>query len=233
MGLALQEAIGSFSYTHQGKVRQENQDALYCDDDNHIWVVADGMGGHTNGAQASKSVISAVSNTKATPHFGANVRRLTQQIKSYSDRYYSANAGSEQTLSGSTAMCVHARGPRMCAIWLGDSRLYRLRNNRLQLVTKDHSHPSQGSSMHSSPGGTLTRAFGAQPNASPETTYFGAQSGDKYLLCTDGLTKEASFDDLEKLLQPTAPASTLGRSIVQHYQSGKARDNLALILVCL
>ena len=131
----------SAARTDTGKVRARNEDAFLALPEQGLWVVADGMGGHQNGALASRLIVEQL----AEPSAGDLPQRLDELRK----RLHSLNRrlGQELTVTaahpdpviGSTVVALLIEGDRAACVWAGDSRCYRLRAGNLEQLTIDHS----------------------------------------------------------------------------------------------
>lgn len=229
--------IESSSYTHVGKIRAENQDALYTDDASGLWLVADGMGGHSGGKYASNNTVNTLKKFYRGKHFGKNIRHLSSRINDINKHLYDKSLQEGGDIIGTTLLLAHVLGSKLACCWVGDSRLYRLRHKKLKQLSRDHCYYEIGNtiancaidvSQYSSQA--LTRALGADSTVNIETAYTRVCAGDRYLLCSDGLTKELTDSDIKKsLLLETLDQANDG--LVNQYQISRARDNLAFIVL--
>ena len=187
----------SVACTHPGCVHKLNEDA--CIDRPHVglWAVADGMGGHKAGNIASSAVVEAlanVSNFTSAFAFRHDVRSLI--LSANAALFRRSNEELLETI-GSTVVTLLAHGGYYACIWAGDSRAYVFRDGRLERITRDHSLVQEmvdAGTLSDSDARTradrhvITRAVGARSRLDLEGVYGKIEPGDRYLLCSDGLT---------------------------------------------
>jgi serine/threonine protein phosphatase PrpC len=145
---------------------------------------------------------------------------------------------SKGSIIGSTVVVMIAVGMRCAAIWAGDSRLYRYRDGMLTQLTNDHSLMTELSQQGIAAEDALdtekaanivTRALGADPDLCFDVVTFEAESGDLYVLCSDGLVKEVNDRELEELLRQEACRDSARHLIELALQRG-ARDNVTVVV---
>jgi protein phosphatase len=231
----------SFAQCHQGRVRPYNEDAVLDLSDEGVWVVADGMGGHSAGDVASQMVIDVVRQSVAeAPAGGADVDCLrqallnaNQQILDYSQQYL------EGKTVGSTVVLLLIRNGLYHCLWAGDSRIYLMRERQLHLETRDHSQVmdmvEQGQlraeEAESHPlSNVITRAIGVNADLCVDHVSGSIRGGDQFLLCSDGLTKELSDADLAKCMHAYSVLDT-GQALIHSALVKGARDNVSCVLV--
>ena len=220
--------------THIGHVRQVNEDDAHCSDEQSLWLVADGMGGHTFGDKASKAV---VDNLRSFVRLGT----LTESIHDLETRFSLANKTCRGMLGdktvGSTFAALFVFEPLAIFMWAGDSRIYRYRNKRLQLLTEDHNlaqercrrgELSQEEAQQLPSANVLTRAVGIHQNLRVEIDAEPIVSDDIYLLCTDGVYRDLSFEQLESVFHTEEFETTASRLISMSLDSG-GKDNITAI----
>ncbi len=232
----------SIARTHPGKVRAHNEDALLERPNNGLWAVADGLGGHQEGARASRLVVERLAETPLSGSLeqrldqvrrvlhGVN-RRLTQELTVLAD-------GPERLIGTTVVTLLIAEGAAAC-IWAGDSRAYLWRGDRLYQLTRDHRLlerliDMEGLSPRQAgrhPGArALTQALGAQQALALDIVRFELQAGDHLLLSSDGLhdfLEERALGAALSLPSPTLALERLLDGVLQ----GPARDNLTAIVI--
>ncbi len=209
--------------TDIGRVRKINQDAFSVHDNLQLWVLADGMGGHAGGEVASQIAVETIPEffTSQQDRNSLNCipaerleTLLVQAIETANQRILAqASQNLEIKGMGTTVVAVAIsqtadHGQAMIA-HAGDSRAYVLRNNKLTLLTKDHTlmeerlklnlitpeqvrtHPLRH---------VLTKALGIEPKAQPTVQTFSLEPTDLLLLCSDGLTKMLTDQEIQALL---------------------------------
>ena len=231
----------SAARTDTGKVRARNEDAFLALPEQGLWVVADGMGGHQNGALASRLIVEQL----AEPSAGDLPQRLDELRK----RLHSLNRrlGQELTVTaahpdpviGSTVVALLIEGDRAACVWAGDSRCYLWRGSRLYQLSRDHSLLQQlideqqlrpSAAARPPAAHALTRAIGASDELKLEILELDVLPGDAFLLCSDGLYQGVSVDDLGAALNLPSPQLTLNR-LFQQALDGPARDNLSAVVI--
>jgi len=223
----------SWGITHTGKRRKHNEDSLLNKPEANLWVVADGMGGHKAGDVASQLIVNALKNlspTKPLENYVKEVENCLQSINTQL-RQLGAKEYSSQ-LVGSTVIALVC-GSQQCAfLWAGDSRLYRLRDNKLQQLTQDHcAECEQNSSAWSvKSSNVITRAIGADDQLALDIEIIDVFEGDVFLLSSDGLDKEMSFNEIEHIMQ-TKALSDIAEALINEVLARGARDNVTVIVV--
>jgi serine/threonine-protein phosphatase Stp1 len=231
----------SAARTDTGKVRARNEDAFLALPEQGLWVVADGMGGHQNGALASRLIVEQL----AEPSVGDLPQRLDELRK----RLHALNRrlGQELTVTaahpdpviGSTVVALLIEGDRAACVWAGDSRCYLWRGSRLYQLSRDHSllqqlideqQLSPSEAARHPAAHALTRAIGASDELKLEILELDVLPGDAFLLCSDGLYQGVSVDDLGAALNLPSPQLTLNR-LFQQALDGPARDNLSAVVI--
>jgi serine/threonine-protein phosphatase Stp1 len=222
-------------------VRARNEDAFLALPEQGLWVVADGMGGHQNGALASRLIVEQL----AEPSVGDLPQRLDELRK----RLHALNRrlGQELTVTaahpdpviGSTVVALLIEGDRAACVWAGDSRCYLWRGSRLYQLSRDHSllqqlideqQLSPSEAARHPAAHALTRAIGASDELKLEILELDVLPGDAFLLCSDGLYQGVSVDDLGAALNLPSPQLTLNR-LFQQALDGPARDNLSAVVI--
>lgn len=233
-------SFDSFVSTHQGNVRSLNEDSILSKPESGLWVVADGMGGHSAGDVASQLI---VADLEAIPHQNT----LSEMVDAVDDALLKTNlklrAHSQNHLNGvtigSTVVCLVLREKTGAVLWVGDSRLYRFREGELEQLTRDHSEVqaridsgvlSAEQAEKSNIKNILSRAVGAFDELAIDVNAFTVQVGDLFLLCSDGLYNELDDSELQNILQ-TSNLEKLPADLMRAGLSRKAKDNISLIVV--
>jgi serine/threonine protein phosphatase PrpC len=227
------------SATHVGMVREVNEDNHLIAADRGIWLVADGMGGHTNGRLASATVVEAVQSVGPA----ATAPDLLAQFE---DRIHRANAellklaGDDgETVIGATVAALLSFGGYFACVWSGDSRVYLVRDGAISQLSRDHTEVQElvdrGSIKPSEaklwPGrNVVTRAVGVFDDPALEVVQGEIRAGDIFVLCSDGLT--GHVDDREILSHATrsSPQEACEALIKLTLERG-ARDNVTVIVI--
>jgi len=231
----------SHAQSHKGAVRQINEDAFLELPHYGVWVVADGMGGHSAGDVASQLVIDVVqSHVEAVTPDALDCDLLVNALKSANEELlnlskYQLNG----KVAGSTVVILFIKDNQFYMLWAGDSRGYLLRNHQLIQFTKDHSQVNdmvdegvlELSEAEDHPlANVITRAVGVDENLNVEVKELSINDSDVFLLCSDGLNKEVSDKEIEKALQSGSIIDS-GMALMHASLVRNARDNVTCILV--
>jgi len=201
----------SFSATHAGARRSHNEDNFVDRPDLGLWAVADGAGGHEAGEVASAMIRDALESVP--PHLGAG-QLLAEARARLLDAHAAllmeaAERGPGVTMASTVAVLL-MRDSFFAALWAGDSRLYLLRDGTLSQLTRDHSlvqelvdsgQLSQAEADAHPQSNIITRAIGAGEEELMLDKITGSVvPGDRFLLCSDGLSKTLTEAELTGLL---------------------------------
>jgi serine/threonine protein phosphatase PrpC len=224
--------------THQGNIRDHNEDAFLDLSSENLWVVADGMGGHTSGEVASKAIVDTLRDFHATRLLGQNIRLIRQLLENVNQYLIDQSGDDEENIIGSTLAALLIAKKHGVCLWAGDSRLYRLRSGVLKQVSRDHNEldelidsgvpPEQA--MLSPFAGAITRAVGGDSHLQIEAQILEIENGDIYLLCSDGLNKELSDSEIQDILSRHMPGESV-KKLLDTALSRKGQDNITALVV--
>lgn len=253
--MKIAEALEVFSQTHPGMVRSHNEDSVACDPACGLVVLADGMGGYNAGEVASGIAVSVVVTEvshrlqNASPvergerdgeDLGVSLLRGNIQ-KANASIFNAAQSQPQYAGMGTTIVSGLFYDNRVVVGHVGDSRMYRLRGEVLETITKDHSLLQEqiDSGMISIEDARLsknknlvTRAVGIDADLEPEIHVHDVMVGDIYLLCSDGLNDMVEDDDIQSTiyaLQSNLPLAA--DQLIQMANDNGDRDNVSVILV--
>ncbi|MCP5421168.1 MAG: serine/threonine-protein phosphatase [Gammaproteobacteria bacterium] len=240
MSNARQFVWSSADRSHVGMVRKINEDACLALPDLGLWAVADGMGGHEAGEVASQMIIDALRQVPGELPWEAFIAAVQAQLQSVNERLREeSNRRYQQRTIGSTVAILLAKDDQCACLWAGDSRIYRLRNNQLQQLTRDHSHVQelvdQGlidpDQAHDHPlGNVITRAVGSAEALEVDVRIQDLQASDVFLLCSDGLNKAVTDAEIARLLNVTDNHEVV-QSLIHLALVRGASDNVTTIVV--
>ena len=233
----------SAARTDRGKVRPRNEDAVLDLPEQGLWAVADGMGGHHNGALASRLIVEQLA---ALPE-GRMAERLVGLRRCLHD--LNRRLGQELTITadrpdpviGSTVVALLIDADRAACVWAGDSRCYLWRRGRLYQLSRDHSllqqlldeqRLSPEEAARHPAAHALTRAIGACDHLTLDILEFDVYPGDTLLLCSDGLYQSLSPDGLGAALNASSTGLALQR-LFDAAMDGPCRDNLSAVVIRL
>lgn len=232
--------IVSQAATHRGVVRALNEDALLSMAHQGIWAVADGMGGHDGGDVASGSITRILGDMKRADRFEDSLRRMELAIQEANARLIKQSISTPRhRRPGSTVIALLIQDDSGGVVWAGDSRLYRLRDGSIEMLSRDHSQvqdlvdqgaiAAEDAEEHPL-AHVITRAIGFDKPARIETRSFEIAPGDRFLLCSDGLTRVVSDEEICATLADT-PLSERPRSLIDLTLSRGAPDNVTVVCV--
>jgi serine/threonine protein phosphatase PrpC len=225
--------------SHVGRVRRVNEDSILSLPDQHVWVVSDGMGGHEAGDFASQTVVEQV----AMMPEGLSPAEAMQALRAAILRAHAAISAEAirrgADIVGATVVALLLSDSHYVAFWAGDSRLYRFRDGEIEMLTTDHSTVAEfvlaGSmtwdeaELHPQ-SNAITRAVGVDDVLDLDKVHGEVRSGDRFLLCSDGLTKYAGFETLRRIVNGAALETVCERLMQLALDSGGA-DNISIIVV--
>ena len=225
--------------THVGRVRKVNEDAILATPETRIWAVADGMGGHAAGDVASRIVIDQLAMLPEGMEPSDRMQAVRRAIRRAHAQIRQEAAAQNIDTMGATVVTLVLADDHFVAFWAGDSRLYRFRDGEVELLTTDHSAVAElvhsgcltwdEAELHPL-SNLVTRAVGVGDDVELDKIHGPALRGDRFLLCSDGLSKYASFDALRRMV-PRAPIETVTDSLLNLALEGGASDNVSVIVV--
>lgn len=240
---SLLETLETAGATDVGQVRMVNQDAFGefggTNDGRRLLLVADGMGGHRGGEVASQLTIDTVrtcferDSSEAGEFIRSSLETANQKV------YEKSRADAELAGMGTTAVALLFDGSdRGWVAHVGDSRAYRLRGGELSQITDDHSvvgelvrrgqltpeearvHPQSNE---------ILRAIGTQPEVQVDVQQIELARGDRFLLCSDGLSGMVTDDEIAEVLGAEAPANAV-RMLIERANLAGGTDNITVLI---
>ncbi len=230
----------SVAVTDAGKKRQINEDSLFVNDTELIWAVADGMGGHARGDYASQTVVEHLGRYENSQKTGVTMRQIELLLSDANTDLVNKATELDANIIASTVAILCARNDSVICSWVGDSRIYRFRDDTLLRLTRDHTYEALLQDMNNSGADTsntlvdpqaLTRGVGADETLNTEHARYTSITGDRYLICTDGLYKEIDEDQIEQYFAQQPDDKILLNQLHETYLTNGARDNLGLVVV--
>jgi serine/threonine protein phosphatase PrpC len=230
---ATASVLQSTARSHVGLVRRINEDRVFDWPEGQVWAVVDGMGGHRGGDVAAQSVIDALRamQTSGLPETPATVLAA---LDTANDAIVARNAEHGEQ-AGATVVALSRYGPAVHIAWAGDSRCYRIRDHAVQLLTRDHSVvqdlvdarllTAEAAARHPQ-ANVITRALGIDRTCEIECRLFDLADGDRFLLCSDGLSRSLSDADLVD-----TGLDALADELVAKALQRDGADNISLVLV--
>jgi PPM family protein phosphatase len=253
--MSLKGKIQTCGMTHEGRVRDHNEDAIGTEDEAGLLVLADGMGGYAAGEVASAIAIETV--TKRVLEGLETIKRgevedeatglttdsaLLGKAVEEANRAINGAAASQPQCEGmgTTIVACLFYDNRICIAHVGDSRLYRIRNDEFQQITLDHSLLQElisrgfytpAEARKSLNKNLVTRALGVDPTVDVEVQEDVVLVGDTFLLCSDGLSDMVEDDDIHLTISTfSANLQMAAEQLVQLANENGGRDNISVIL---
>ncbi len=230
----------SSAKTDVGTVREANEDSILSLPANGLWVVADGMGGHAVGDVASSKIVAALEHVQPDENVHHFVNAVEDCLISVNDQLIEyAEIMLEDATIGSTVVSLLIRDRVGVCLWVGDSRLYRYRNNGLAQLSRDHSQVEEMLQMglltaEEAKGhpqsNVITRAIGVEDPLYVDINAFSTQIGDTFLLCSDGLYNAVPQDEIIHSLNIRSVKESVDDLMRKALDNG-ANDNVSIIIV--
>jgi protein phosphatase len=230
-----------FGATDIGRMRQDNEDTLFVGDDIGLYVVCDGMGGHVSGATASQLAVETILASVEASSPGAPMPEplLVTAIRRANDIVFQRSLTDPACRGMGTtvvAFLFEPDGLHLCHA--GDSRAYRLRGGTLTRLTRDHSlenlyrdQPELEGHLGPATSNVIVRAVGLEPQINIEHTILRPVRGDRYLLCTDGLTDVITDEAIQKLMRSPQPIEMTATLLINAANDAGGIDNISVLLV--
>lgn len=232
------------SATHAGQIRGFNDDSLALNAAAGAFVLADGMGGHNAGDVAAEAAtrIAIESLAKSASRGVPGTERVRDAVRQANEAICRATrTDSARTGMGTTLAVTLFGGNRVTIGHVGDSRVYRLRDGRLKLLTRDHSVLQEQaetglldreSARVSQNRSLVTRALGAGYDATPEVNEVDVRPDDIILLCSDGLNDMVDDADIElTLAELGCNLDMTAETLVELANDNGGQDNISVLLV--
>jgi len=226
-----------FKLTDTGRHRQANEDAYFAR--SPLFAVADGMGGAQAGEVASGIAVSVLEG--GLPAGAGSVeQRLAGAVRDANAEIH-RRSQSEPDLSGmgTTFTLAYLGEEELTVAHVGDSRTYRWRDGKLELLTEDHSlvgefvrqgKITQEEADEHPQRSIITRALGPEAQVDVDTHTWRAEPGDVYLLCSDGLTSMIHEAQVAEILRDNRSLRSAGRALVDAANAAGGRDNITVVL---
>jgi protein phosphatase len=223
--------------TDTGRQRKDNEDAYFAR--SPLFAVADGMGGAQAGEVASNLAVEVLQ--EGLPDGPGSVEeRLAERVREANRRINELSRADDQRAGmGTTLTAAYVGDHEVSVAHVGDSRLYRLREDRFERLTDDHSlveelvrqgRLTQREADEHPQRSIITRALGPEAGVEPDSRTWPARDGDVYLLCSDGLTSMVPETRVGELLRASEDLDAVGRALVDAANEAGGRDNITVVL---
>ncbi|MEB3340283.1 Stp1/IreP family PP2C-type Ser/Thr phosphatase [Okeania sp.] len=231
--------------TDTGSVRSVNQDSYYIEPEGQFFIVADGMGGHAGGQEASRIATEVIKNYLLN-HWQDGIT----SFQLLEDAFIQANQAIiddqqehlERSDMGTTAVVAIFRKQEPWCANVGDSRLYRLRGQILEQITEDQTWVAQAVRSNAiTPEQAknhpwrhvLSQCLGREDMGKVDLLPLDVQPGDRLLLCSDGLTEELSDKIIALILSSDQDSEAIAEELVDSAKKKGGRDNITVLVIAV
>jgi serine/threonine protein phosphatase Stp1 len=238
--MSIGQVITSASISDKGNVREVNEDACLERPSCGLWAVADGMGGHDDGDIASQAIVEMLTNVDLSGVPGEILNKFDDAMEQVNQSLYEMSLDDESPrMVGSTLASLIALPGHCVVAWVGDSRIYRLRGDQLQQLSRDHSQVEEliekGSlsrlEAESHPDANIiTRAVGGQSELIIEMAIEPIEDDDRFLICSDGLNTDLSEQEIADFVAD-GDSATACRSLIDAALGRECKDNVTVVIV--
>lgn len=237
--------ILAYSLSDIGLVRQNNEDVSGEVPEINLYVLADGMGGHKAGEIAARQAVGAVCRIMKEKHVkGMSITdeyKLMRQSIEYANHFvYKLSRTNEDFQGmGTTICCLKFNDQGVVYAHVGDSRIYRLRKNQLEQITRDHSLLSdllelgqlnESQAAEFAYKNIITKAIGTENSIDPSIYTADIEVGDIYLMCSDGLSDLLSQEEIETIVIRSDTVDAAAHSLVDEAKARGGHDNITVVI---
>ncbi len=232
--------LRSFAQTDVGRVRPENEDSFLCNDAHQLFAVADGIGGLPSGGQASQLTIATLDKLITNQLDGQKLDYPAVLAEINSQVFRLGRVLSPQFGIGSTLTFVHIIGVKLHLGHVGDSCALRLRAKALGQLTTDHTietelreRAARGESIGllMENRNALTRCIGQPPPLEPDCQTHTVLPHDRYLLCSDGISRFVTPEEIKEILNKAEAPETVARQLIDLANERGGLDNSTAVVL--
>lgn len=244
--------LDTAAVSDRGRKRSTNEDSVLCDPALGLFAIADGMGGHASGEVASRLAIDTVHQwwrqrrrPQEAPHEASvdHLNWLRESVAAANETVLQRSRSCDLFAGmGTTLIVALLHDLTLYHAHVGDSRLYRLRADRLTLLTRDHTVAqwrldlglcTEAEARRSVSAHRLTRAIGMEHDAGADVGFCHYEPDDWFLLCSDGLNHELDDTQIETAWRESSQlgdsADTLCRRLIERANDAGGRDNISVV----
>jgi protein phosphatase len=242
--MSLKGKLRCAGVTDTGRVREHNEDMIACDGEIGLMVLADGMGGYNAGEVASGIAVKTIVNLvreaveredlratdKTSGLSRASIILRDAILRANKIIYQTARTQPQCEGMGTTVVGILLFDNKASIAHVGDSRAYRVRHNKLEQVTLDHSLLQElvDRGFYSP---DVTRALGVEQSVEVEIQEQPAHKGDLYLLCSDGLSDMVEDDDIHLTINTFGTnLDSVGKQLIQLANDNGGKDNISVVM---
>jgi protein phosphatase len=225
--------------TDVGKTRQQNEDSYLVSTASGVWAVADGMGGHTAGDLASRTVVEELERIPAPSSAAELLANCEARIVEANSRLRRITDARQGSIIGTTVAVLLVYEEFFACVWAGDSRIYRVRQSNVQQLSVDHTEVQElvaegkltAEEARSWPRrNVITRAIGTCDDPEVEMTNGTLERGDIFVICSDGLTNHVEDWEIMAIANSNPPQRACDFLISLTLDRG-ATDNVTTVMV--
>ena len=232
--------------SEMGLVRKDNQDSVFVDQAKTVFCVADGMGGGSEGATASRFVCEEIEKAVTAKTLAERMEAVEAAVAAANDRIraYAKERDFKQMGSTVAILLLDPSDNRRAAIChVGDSRIYRIRRQKAELLTHDHTIGGQlgdltkgvlsaGFKSRTNPlAHVLTRAIGSADKVEGEWRKIDIETGDRFLICSDGVHDVVSDARIGSMISGSDDLAMASRNLTDEIVRGGAPDNFSYVMI--
>lgn len=242
--------IDAVGLSDVGRMRTRNEDSFGIEEDLSLYVVADGMGGHGNGDIASRIAVQAVSDfvrensQEPADAEGDQIGESEMLSEAVREAHRSVLRAADTDRSlfgmGTTLVGMLVVDSEALVAHVGDSRVYRLRDDELERLTSDHSwvneqvaagHLSEEQARVHPLKSVVTRALGGESDYEADVQRLDLRSGDRFLICSDGLTTMLTDRDIGEHLTGDGSLEDTCRTLISASNERGGYDNITVVML--
>jgi serine/threonine protein phosphatase PrpC len=225
--------------THVGKVREQNEDSFLVSTESGLWVVADGMGGHSAGGLASSTLVRELRRIPPPSSAADLLADCEARIVDANNWLRKISEDRPGHIIGTTVAALLVYEKLFACFWAGDSRIYRIRQSRIEQISVDHTEVQEllndgkltAEEARSWPRrNVITRAIGTVDDLELELTNGTVDHGDIFVICSDGLTTHVEDHEILALAKNYPPQRACDFLVKMTLDRG-ATDNVTIIVV--
>lgn len=247
--------VESAGLTDVGRKRKANEDSIFLDDKMHLYIVADGMGGHKAGEVASRVVVETVRDSMRRFMGSADAEKTDYARKDISpaaNQLLSSIHLANQTVfqlsrtkssydgMGSTVSVVFLSGKSIIAANVGDSPIYLIRDGNIETISTPHTYvaelaaldPVAAEKLSDQYRHMITRGMGLKEEVQPDVRELKPKKGDRIVICSDGLSDKASPEDIQATLGGKTAVEAC-KALVELANERGGDDNITVVVLHL
>ncbi|NGX30761.1 MAG: Serine/threonine phosphatase stp [Chlamydiae bacterium] len=240
----------SFALSDMGFYRKKNEDAFALIDECAFFVLADGIGGHPSGDVAAKQAVKTLCELIKEKHVQflkekihiEKIKRAFKTLIHQTNEHVFTLSQSKQLLlgMGTTLACAYFFEEFLVYAHVGDSRIYRIRENELEQLTQDHSYVqelldqgliSETESKKHVKRNVITKAIGTKMHVQPSIQLSECQEKDIYLLCSDGLHDVLTNGQMEEIINRSDDLEIAANLLINAAKRKGSRDNITVLFI--